>query len=147
MPELPEVEIVRRGLEPVLIGNSITACHLYAPALRYPFGDDFCALLAGCSIMAARRRGKYLLIDLDNGYCLIWHLGMSGRVRIYRPDDSECYEREKHDHVVFELQDGAIIVFNDPRRFGFMKLERQSALDDTSHFKKMVGAFGQSFQR
>jgi len=137
MPELPEVEIVRRGLEPVLAGNVITACHLYTPALRYPFGNDFSALLAKCSILAARRRGKYLLIDLDNGYCLIWHLGMSGRVRIYKPDDSEQYEREKHDHVVFELQDGVIVVFNDPRRFGFMKLEKQSALDDVAHFKKM----------
>ena len=82
MPELPEVEIVRRGLEPVLSGNTIAECDLYAPALRYPFSADFCAVLAGATVTTARRRGKYLLVDLDNGYCLIWHLGMSGRVRI-----------------------------------------------------------------
>jgi len=137
MPELPEVEIVRRGLEPVLNGNTIAACHLFAPALRYPFSANFCTLLDGGTITASRRRGKYLLIDLDNAYCLIWHLGMSGRVRIYRADDEERHARIKHDHVVFEMSDGSVIVFNDPRRFGFMKLERQSDLDASAPFNKM----------
>ena len=137
MPELPEVEIVRRGLEPVLSGNVIAECNLFAPALRYPFSANFCAVLDGAAVTATRRRGKYLLVDLDNEYCLIWHLGMSGRVRIYRAGDDERHERLKHDHVVLEMQDGAVIVFNDPRRFGFMKLERQSDLDTSAPFNKM----------
>ena len=137
MPELPEVEIVRRGLEPVFKDNGIVECRINIPALRYPFGDDFCSVVSGNSVKAVGRRGKYMLIDLDDGHCLVWHLGMSGRVRIYKSDDNEKYVSQKHDHVVFEMRGGAVIVFYDPRRFGVMKLIKKSDLDEIAPFKAM----------
>jgi formamidopyrimidine-DNA glycosylase len=137
MPELPEVESVRRGLLPVLEGRVIDRVQLRRPDLRYPLPREFARRLRKRRVKTLSRRAKYLLAELDDGEILLMHLGMSGSFRIEgrqrRAPDSLYYTRRRdptHDHVVFHLQDGARIVYNDPRRFGFMLLvrpeERQS---------------------
>lgn len=132
MPELPEVETVRRGLQPVMEGARISKVEQRRPDLRFPFPINFQKRLEGRRIESLSRRAKYLLIHLDNGPFLISHLGMSGSYRVEADDDANApgnfhHERSKlaaHDHVVFHLlrADGrpVRVVFNDPRRFGFM---------------------------
>ena len=134
MPELPEVETVRRGLQPVLEGATIERLELRRGGLRFPFSRRFAARVKGHRIAALRRRAKYLLAELDDGTMLLMHLGMSGSYRIEaegekdaKPvaDDAVYYKRgklEAHDHVVFHLKGGTRVVYNDPRRFGFMLL-------------------------
>ncbi|WP_312798007.1 bifunctional DNA-formamidopyrimidine glycosylase/DNA-(apurinic or apyrimidinic site) lyase [Tianweitania sp.] len=145
MPELPEVETVRRGLQPVMEGARIEQVELRRPDLRFPLPLDFAARLQGRTIDALARRAKYLLIHLDDGTVVIAHLGMSGSFRIEQESDPEPepdvpgtfhYARskdEKHDHVVFHLQrpEGcARVIYNDPRRFGFMLLAEAGALHE-----------------
>lgn len=134
MPELPEVETVRRGLQSTLEGAMIERVELRRGGLRFPFSQRFAARLKGHRITALRRRAKYLLAELDDNTTLLMHLGMSGSFRIEAPgeknakpvaDDAVYYKRgklEAHDHVVFHLKGGTRIVYNDPRRFGFMLL-------------------------
>jgi formamidopyrimidine-DNA glycosylase len=132
MPELPEVETVRRGLAAALEGAVIVAVETRRPDLRFPFSERFAERLAGRRVTALRRRAKYLLAELDDGATLLMHLGMSGSFRIERDDqgdavaaDAFAFERGKdadHDHVILRLKGGARIVYNDPRRFGFMLL-------------------------
>ena len=132
MPELPEVETVRRGLQPVMEGATILAVEQRRADLRFPFPDRFVERLTGRRIEALERRAKYLILHLDDGLDLISHLGMSGSYRIEQMEaidmpGSFAHERSKnatHDHVVLQLggKDGSKsrIVYNDPRRFGFM---------------------------
>ncbi|AID27840.1 DNA-formamidopyrimidine glycosylase [Mesorhizobium sp. SEMIA 3007] len=132
MPELPEVETVRRGLQPVLEGARLTRVEARRPDLRFPFPERFSERLTGRTITALGRRAKYLTMHVQDGPVLICHLGMSGSFRIETGDDGETpgvfhHERSKstaHDHVVFDVvgADGARsrVIFNDPRRFGFM---------------------------
>lgn len=132
MPELPEVETVRRGLQPVLEGARLTKVEARRPDLRFPFPERFSERLTGKTITALGRRAKYLTMHVQDGPVLICHLGMSGSFRIETDDDGETpgvfhHERSKsttHDHVVFDVvaADGARsrVIFNDPRRFGFM---------------------------
>jgi len=132
MPELPEVETVRRGLQPVLEGARLTRVEARRPDLRFPFPERFSERLTGKTITALGRRAKYRTMHVQDGPVLICHLGMSGSFRIETDDDSETpgvfhHERSKstaHDHVVFDVvaADGARsrVIFNDPRRFGFM---------------------------
>lgn len=126
MPELPEVETVRRGLEPAMVGARLVRVEQRRPNLRFPFPDDFVARLEGRNIDSLSRRAKYLLADLDDGAVLVMHLGMSGSFRIDSETPGEFhYPRSKnaaHDHVVFHLSNGATVTYNDPRRFGFMRL-------------------------
>jgi len=134
MPELPEVETVRRGLQPALEGATIERLELRRGGLRVPFSRHFAARVKGRRITALCRRAKYLLAELDGGTMLLMHLGMSGSFRIEtegekdaKPvaDDAVYYKRgklEAHDHVVFHLKGGTRIVYNDPRRFGCMLL-------------------------
>jgi formamidopyrimidine-DNA glycosylase len=134
MPELPEVETVRRGLVPVMEGATIERLELRRGDLRFPFSRRFAARVKSRKITALRRRAKYLLAEIDDGTMLLMHLGMSGSFRIEtgregsaKPvaDDAVYYKRGKaaaHDHVVFHLKGGARVVYNDPRRFGFMLL-------------------------
>ncbi|MGE7370087.1 bifunctional DNA-formamidopyrimidine glycosylase/DNA-(apurinic or apyrimidinic site) lyase [Neorhizobium sp. NPDC001467] len=140
MPELPEVETVRRGLAPVMEGGVITRLELRRPDLRFPFPERFEARVAGRRIEALGRRAKYLLIDLDDGETIIAHLGMSGSFRIEEGGGERLpgnfhharSKDEKHDHVVFHLQTAAgpmRIIYNDPRRFGFMHLWKRTQLD------------------
>ncbi|MBN9241332.1 MAG: bifunctional DNA-formamidopyrimidine glycosylase/DNA-(apurinic or apyrimidinic site) lyase [Mesorhizobium sp.] len=132
MPELPEVETVRRGLQPVMEGARIERVEARRPDLRFPFPSPFAARLEGRRIAALGRRAKYLVMHIDGGPALICHLGMSGSFRIERDGAGETpgdfhHERSKnaaHDHVVFHLSTSegqpARVVYNDPRRFGFM---------------------------
>ena len=132
MPELPEVEIVCRGLEPVMAGQRVVRVEQRRADLRFPFPQGFVQRLEGRTIVAVARRAKYLIVTLSDDTILIMHLGMSGRFSI-DPGPGQGLQtfgdyvyntgaHEKHDHVVFALQSGARIVYNDPRRFGFMLL-------------------------
>jgi formamidopyrimidine-DNA glycosylase len=119
MPELPEVETVRRQLHPVLSGARITDVAVRRPDLRIPFPPRFRGRLRGQTVAALTRRAKYLLVELSSGETLLMHLGMSGSLRIeWRGAVRSSVHR--HDHVVFDLDSGARVLFNDPRRFGFM---------------------------
>ena len=133
MPELPEVETVRRGLEPTFVGARIARATANRPDLRFPLPPNFAARLSGRRVEALRRRAKYLLADLDSGETLVMHLGMSGSFRVEGEPVGEFYhERGKsptHDHVVFEFEGGARVVYNDPRRFGFMDLAATAELE------------------
>jgi len=140
MPELPEVETVRRGLAGTMEGARLVAVEQRRPDLRFPFPDDFAARLTGRRIEALSRRAKYLVAHLDDGLALISHLGMSGSWRIERGPDTATpgvfhHERSKlaaHDHAVFHLESPAgepsRAIFNDPRRFGFMLFAEPGAL-------------------
>ncbi len=126
MPELPEVETVKRGLQPAMEGRMISHVDVNRPDLRWPFPDNMSERLGGRTVMALRRRSKYILVDLDSGETLIIHLGMSGRMQIEPASTSQPDQQppipQKHDHVVFHMQDGTRIAFNDARRFGAMDL-------------------------
>ncbi|MGD9862033.1 MAG: bifunctional DNA-formamidopyrimidine glycosylase/DNA-(apurinic or apyrimidinic site) lyase [Pseudodonghicola sp.] len=126
MPELPEVETVRRGLAPVMEGQVMAKVEVNRPDLRWPFPERMAERLTGRRVLQLRRRSKYLLGDLDTGETLLIHLGMSGRMTVSGdPLGRFVHEhpaREKHDHVVFHMESGARITFNDPRRFGAMDL-------------------------
>jgi formamidopyrimidine-DNA glycosylase len=138
MPELPEVETVRRGLQPVMEGARIVKAEVRRADLRFPFQKDFAARLQGQTVTGLGRRAKYLLADLGSGDVLLMHLGMSGSFRIRKAGEEQAPGRfhhardkdEAHDHVVFHMSSGAEVVFNDPRRFGYMKIVARSAMDE-----------------
>src|SRR5882672_5117422 len=138
MPELPEVETVRRGLQPVMEGSRILNAEARRKDLRFPFQKDFVARLQGQTVTGLGRRAKYLMADLASGDVLLMHLGMSGSFRVQTPDDVKApgefhHPRGKdaaHDHVVFHMSSGADVVFNDPRRFGYMKVIARHAIDE-----------------
>lgn len=137
MPELPEVETVRRGLMPVLQGAVIESAEARRPDLRWPLPENFAERLAGRRIEAVGRRAKYLLADLDGGEVMILHLGMSGSIRIEGAKASRrpgAFHHPRgpggaHDHVVFHLAGGATVTFNDPRRFGAILIVPYDRLD------------------
>jgi formamidopyrimidine-DNA glycosylase len=137
MPELPEVETVRRGLAPVMEGARLTRVEARRPDLRFPFPEGFVQQLTGARVLKLSRRAKYLLARLDREDTLVMHLGMSGRFEIARPQGSVRpgefhYAPDpdpKHAHVVFETDAGARITYYDPRRFGFMGLVNTALLD------------------
>jgi len=162
MPELPEVETVRLGLTPVMEGHVLTDVETRRGDLRVPFPKDFVARTKGRKVKALRRRAKYILADLDSGETLVIHLGMSGRMSVYaqgrqRRIGSYVYDRApdgagtgKHDHVVFETDAPARIVFNDHRRFGLMALVDTARLEEDKLFKDigiepLSGAFNAAF--
>lgn len=126
MPELPEVETVRRGLAPAMEGAVIARAAVNRPDLRWPFPDHMAKRLTGARVNGLRRRSKYILVDLDTGETLLVHLGMSGRMTVSGdPLGQFVHEHpqaQKHDHVVLDMDNGARITFNDPRRFGAMDL-------------------------
>lgn len=132
MPELPEVETVRRGLEPVLTGNTLSKVEQRRPDLRFPLPENFAARLSGQTVVRLERRGKYLLAHLGGGDVLLMHLGMTGRFLVHPPMRKvpgglkigtfirETKDDAKHEHIVFHLIDGASVAYSDPRRFGYM---------------------------
>ncbi len=147
MPELPEVETVRRGLAPVMEGARIVKVEVRRGDLRWPLVKDFAKRIAGATVDGLGRRAKYLVADLSTGDVLLMHLGMSGSFHIIldaktaRPGDFH-HERGKigaHDHVVFHMSNGATVTFNDPRRFGSMKLVKRTEIDK----EPLLNALGQ----
>ncbi|RVT81928.1 bifunctional DNA-formamidopyrimidine glycosylase/DNA-(apurinic or apyrimidinic site) lyase [Rhodobacteraceae bacterium CCMM004] len=131
MPELPEVETVRRGLAPVMEGAVIARAEVRRPDLRWPFPERMAERLAGRRVLRLGRRSKYLLADLDSGETLLVHLGMSGRMTISQPEGAALVPgvfhhghpaQAAHDHVAFHMAGGARVTFNDARRFGAMDL-------------------------
>ena len=146
MPELPEVEITRRGLARHMEGAVLDKVITRRQTLRYPLGANFVTTLQGRSIKKISRRGKYLLIALSQDWGLIAHLGMSGRFQIQPPAEVHHTQPEtwfatkqyaKHDHVIFHLNTGATIIYNDPRRFGFMVLAPPGTLAANPHLAKL----------
>ena len=139
MPELPEVETVRRGLEPVLTNRVLAHVDQRRPDLRRPFPERFAERLTGRRVTGLTRRSKYLLIGLDGGETWIIHLGMSGRILVesYGPHPSPLWgegtashgEAGKHDHVIVTTDRGAVVTYNDVRRFGLMDLWPTADLD------------------
>ncbi|WP_300033141.1 bifunctional DNA-formamidopyrimidine glycosylase/DNA-(apurinic or apyrimidinic site) lyase [uncultured Roseobacter sp.] len=142
MPELPEVETVRRGLTPAMQGAVITRAEVNRPDLRWPFPERMAERLTGAQVLGLRRRSKYILADLDTAETLLIHLGMSGRMLISGdPLGQFVHEHpapEKHDHVVLHMDNGARITFNDPRRFGAMDLMQTAGAE--SH--KLLAVLG-----
>ncbi|MQQ08522.1 bifunctional DNA-formamidopyrimidine glycosylase/DNA-(apurinic or apyrimidinic site) lyase [Epibacterium sp. SM1979] len=126
MPELPEVETVMRGLAPSMEGAVITHAQVNRPDLRWPFPENMADRLTGARILGLRRRSKYILAALDRGETLLVHLGMSGRMTVSGDPLGQFVHdhpaHQKHDHVIFDMENGARITFNDPRRFGAMDL-------------------------
>ncbi len=135
MPELPEVETVRRGLEPVLVGRRIARVDLARDGLRFPFPKSFAARLEGTTVTGLSRRAKYLIASLSSGESWLIHLGMTGRFTIVAPDGrpqglgefyyetaADAAARGPHDHVVIDLDGGWRLIYADPRRFGIMDL-------------------------
>lgn len=151
MPELPEVETVRRGLEPVLTGARIKRVEQRRKDLRFPFPDRFADRLEGQTVAGLTRRSKYILAHLSGGEVLVVHLGMTGRLSISRPPDADAvapalrlgnyvYDTGagvKHDHAVLHLADGTTITYNDPRRFGFMLLLSSDEIEGHALFKSL----------
>jgi formamidopyrimidine-DNA glycosylase len=151
MPELPEVETVRRGLEPVMVGHRLVRVEQRRPDLRFPLPERFAERLAGRRIERLNRRAKYLVAEIEGGEALIMHLGMSGRFTIEapvqvngaggssRPGDfvHDTGALPAHDHVVFHFEDGARVTYNDPRRFGFMDLVDHAGFETCRHFAGM----------
>ena len=147
MPELPEVETVRLGLAPVMEGHVLIDVETRRGDLRVPFPKDFVARTKGRTVKKLWRRAKYLLADLDSGETLVIHLGMSGRMSVYaegkqRRIGSYVYDKApegagagKHDHVVFETDSSARIIFNDHRRFGLMTLIDTEKIEEHKLFK------------
>ncbi|MEZ5922430.1 MAG: DNA-formamidopyrimidine glycosylase family protein [Parvularculaceae bacterium] len=146
MPELPEVETVRRGLEPAMAGAMFADVEMRRPDLRFPLPENFVSRVKGARALALRRRAKYLLCDLSTGETLIMHLGMSGRFtvsdakRTLKPGAFHLSNdgRSRHDHVRFVMKGAAgmqVIDYNDPRRFGFMDLAPTKAIDRSSHLE------------
>jgi formamidopyrimidine-DNA glycosylase len=134
LPELPEVETVRRGLIPAMEGALIAKAQVNRPDLRWPFPENMADRLTGARVDQLRRRSKYVLADLSTGETLLIHLGMSGRMLISGdPLGQFLHEHpapEKHDHVVFDMDNGARVTFNDPRRFGAMDLLETATADE-----------------
>ncbi len=126
MPELPEVETVRRGLSPVMEGQVFERVEQRRENLRFAFPDRFVERLTGARIERMGRRSKFLMLDLSTGETLVMHLGMSGRFTISGAGVGEFTHdagaKPVHDHVVFSMSGGAVVTYNDPRRFGFMEL-------------------------
>ena len=134
MPELPEVETVRRGLAPAMEGAAFAKVEVRDRRLRWPIAKDFAKRLEGKTVAGLGRRAKYLLADLSSGDVLLMHLGMSGSFRVGKDAKPGVYYHErgkstKHDHVVFHMSNGETVTFNDPRRFGSMKLVPRAKLD------------------
>ena len=142
MPELPEVETVRRGLSPVMEGTLIERAEVNRPDLRWPFPDRMAERLNGQRVERLRRRSKYILADLSSRETLLIHLGMSGRMLISGDPLGQFVHShpapQKHDHVVLHMANGARITFNDPRRFGAMDLMQTEAAED----HKLLAALG-----
>ena len=138
MPELPEVETVKRGLEPAMVGKRISNVDVNRAGLRFPFPENMAAHLVGQKVLGLSRRAKYILVRISGGDVLLMHLGMSGRFTVHEPEGQKNVPGQfyhdagtgKHDHVVFHMEDGTKIVYTDPRRFGIIDLFPEDQMSD-----------------
>ena len=141
MPELPEVETIMLGVSPFLEGATIKKIKLNRPDLRWPFPENFANRLKEAKVLGLKRRSKYILVALSTGETLLIHLGMSGKILVSGSKiGSYFHESAKgstHDHVIFELYDGTIITYNDPRRFGAMDLAKTEDLNNHKFLQKL----------
>jgi len=136
MPELPEVETVMRGLQPTVEGRRLTSVETRRGDLRAPFPENFESRLTGRRVERLWRRAKYIMADLDGGETLVIHLGMSGRIQVYKRAGDDI-GRGKHDHVVFNTDAPALIVFTDHRRFGLMTIIGTDSVESHQLFKDL----------
>ena len=136
MPELPEVETVKRGLEEFIINENIKKVNLSKFSLRFPWPKDFVSKVVGKKIISIKRRAKYIIIGLSDNYSIIAHLGMSGSYKVLKKSEEQDYAILKHDHLIFDL-DNFKIVYNDPRRFGYIDLTNQEP--ETHKFLSSLG--------
>ena len=136
MPELPEVETVKRGLEEFIINESIKEVYLSKFNLRFPWPKDFVSKIVGKKIISIKRRAKYIIIGLSDNYSIIAHLGMSGSYKVLKKGEVQDYIILKHDHLIIDL-DNFMIVYNDPRRFGYVDLTNQDP--ETHKFLSSLG--------
>jgi formamidopyrimidine-DNA glycosylase len=144
MPELPEVETVRSGLEPVLTGRSFVRVEQRRPDLRFPLPERFAQRLTGRRVLRVDRRAKYILVHLDHDEVLAMHLGMTGRLIVSNGGGESDLtlgqyvhahgKDAKHDHLVFTMSGGAVVTYNDARRFGYMTLIPERALASDAFF-------------
>ena len=136
MPELPEVETVKRGLEEFIINESIKEVYLSKFNLRFPWPKDFVSKIVGKKIISIKRRAKYIIIGLSDNYSIIAHLGMSGSYKVLKKGELQDYIILKHDHLIIDLENFKI-VYNDPRRFGYIDLTNQDP--ETHKFLSSLG--------
>jgi len=134
MPELPEVETTIRGLKP-LLGSSILNIKIHTPKLRFFIPKNIKLIKRNVKIIDIKRRGKFILIYLSNDYCILLHLGMSGKLRII---NTSKFKRKKHDHFILRTNKEQTLVFNDSRRFGFVDYEKI----EKTHLKKYISNLG-----
>lgn len=141
MPELPEVETVRRGLAQSIIGKSFSSVEVRRKDLRIPVPGNLASAIEGCRVEDIIRRGKYIVIFPGGAPAMILHLGMSGRVDILKgkagKTSSSDYKPQKHDHVIFTMDNGTKVIFNDPRRFGMLYLTPVSDWEGSKPFSAM----------
>lgn len=141
MPELPEVETVRRGLSPAMQGAKIDRLEVNRADLRFPFPDRFQDRVEGTTITHMGRQAKFLVTELSSGEALIMHLGMSGRFTVNAASTADFHHdpgtNPAHDHVVFHMSNGATVTYNDPRRFGFMELWPMADIDAYPRIKHL----------
>ncbi len=137
MPELPEVETVRRGLMPRLVCRRIVRLQQRRADLRVPLPAKFASRVEGRTVTGIDRRAKYLLVRLDDGQTLIVHLGMSGRMTLHDAETAASHPLDRHDHVVFDMDDGWQVRFNDARRFGLMVLVANEAVATHKYFRSL----------
>ena len=135
MPELPEVETVRRGMEDAILGQRIDHVKINRYDLRVPVPQDLGQHMTGRSVHSLVRRGKYIILHLDSGHPLIIHLGMSGRVRIYESEGD--YEEKKHDHILMRMSNGKTLAYEDSRRFGMFYVSASNNYETSSPFSGM----------
>ena len=136
MPELPEVETVKKGLEEILVNKNIKNINLSGFSLRFPIPKNFVSLVSEKKILSIGRRAKYILFSLSDNISIISHLGMSGSYRILSYDESISYKPNKHDHIIFQFEDFKV-VYNDPRRFGYIFITDK---DPNDH--KLIASLG-----
>ena len=133
MPELPEVETVKNEIAQFFGKTKIVVIKIYNRSLREKIADGIESKIAGSDIVNYERRGKYIPMNLNNGYSLVWHLGMSGRIKLFREKNVELV---KHDHIVMKTENG-VLVYNDPRRFGLFNCLKTDDIKNSKYFGKM----------
>ena len=141
MPELPEVETIMRGISPFLEGATIKKIQLNRADLRWPFPENFASRIKEAKVLNLKRRSKYILVELSTGETLLIHLGMSGKILVSNSKIGnyfyESAQASNHDHVIFTLNDGTVITYNDPRRFGAMDLTKTDDLNNHKFLQKL----------